>query len=534
MALLNASYGAAGSNGRFARVASGTDITYLPNSGNYVISENAIYPDSSCEVDYIKKDFGLNNVFYFRFQPNTSYKTFQIQYRLKKRYSPSNAVAQRLDTSGAEVWTDWSEWTNEDGSTGDIADAASNVKVETPSYVPSYATWQLTFEHPYSGITTFDKFLYQFRVRVYNAAANTCGTWTVCDVALNYVPAITGYEVKQVGSSMWRVAFNTNWQRDNLRIQVSNSCTSNGKVSGKTYSPIILYKGLPDSKTTTIGDFWFYLSGSIVSNGILTTYFNNSELYAYEDGKRYHRWLGTEPPSTTGVHGIFTRGTHTEAAIADPKLSYDSLNQQLTCIVTSTGAAYDDVNCSIVWTSPTKKECIEEYTMAVNSAKTQWTFTVENPPLDTNMAVRITPIVDGDWKAWEYKNIVVPSNGLVCFNNSFQGSACLKYNQSITLNDEIAGETIDVVGRDYPISRYGGSQSKTLKIDAQMLNSSLTGGDGWKGDLEKLTSQCDWILRIPGGEKYRVFIESLDRSTSSPTNSKLLDISISCKVIGDE
>ena len=529
MALLNSSYGAAGTSGRFIRLVDGDNPMVLPDSGNYVITQNTIYPDSSSSVDVIKSDFGLENTFYFSFLPSQTYKTFQLQYRFKKRYSPSNAQTQQFDTSGAEVWTDWSEWTNEDGSTGDIADAASNVVLSEINGSNS-ATWQKAFNHLYSAISSYDKFLYQFRVRVYNAAANTCGAWTVCDAPLCYAPAITGYSVERISNtSGWIAKFQTNWQRNNLQIEIKNPCTSIGRDSTRKCPPITTI-----DKYTDTGDIQFQLPARVVV-GQEEVYFRDSCLSIYEDGKVYSRYLGTSTPPHIGVRGHFKCKEHVNPeTIAIPTISYDTGNQQLYCEVTSTGAAYDDVNCAIEWTSPAGVKRIEEYTMAANDDKTKWTFTIEQPPLDIGMRIYATVIKSGDWLRTMSGAVVVPSDGLVCFDSSLQGSTRLKYNQSITLNDEIAGETIDVVGRDYPVSRYGGVQSKTLKIDAQMLNSSLTGGDGWKGDLEKLTSQCDWILRIPGGEKYRVFIESLDRSTSSPTNSKLLDVSMSCKVIGDE
>ena len=535
MAKLNTNYGKFGSNGKFTRSKYGYDDGVI--AGYYDASSGCIYPDGgSGTTDSICPNFNKSNTFFFSFDVEKDTYVFQAQYRVRKRYSPSNATALLIDNSGSEVWTDWSEWTNEDDSTGEIPDKASDVVTYWRNeYYPriARATWNKPFVHTYSELTDFDKYHYEFRIRLYNSAANECGNWTTCGLTMCFAPAITGYNITKLSTGAWQCVINTNWQRT-VYYQVNEIVDPSTGLVYQTMMGTVAYV----SGSSSSGEVTFTLPANFTNKQINNKlYFRHADLYVLEDGKKFERWLSLEIPSTT-YDGVFYPKTRVEPSLPEPRSTYDSQNQKLVWYTESTNKSttvYDDVHLSLTWTDHNNSKRTELYDMQYDSSAKKWYTTIENPPFDIDFEVIVVVVANGEWQGYRYNNSInVPSNGLICFNSEQVGSTRLKYNQSITLNDEIAGETIDVVGRDYPISRYGGSQSKTLKIDAQMLNSSLTGGDGWKGDLAKLTSQCDWVLRIPGGEKYRVFIESLDRSTSSPTNSKLLDVSISCKVIGDE
>ena len=83
------------------------------------------------------------------------------------------------------------------------------------------------------------------------------------------------------------------------------------------------------------------------------------------------------------------------------------------------------------------------------------------------------------------------------------------------------------------MSRYGGSAKRELRVDAECLNPAEVniGGDRWKKNLEILSKPVDWWVRIPGGERHRVMIKSVDRNTAYPTNGKVLSVSVSCEVV---
>lgn len=530
MAKLNTTYEKFGSNGMFKRNKYGADSSNL--AGAYTPINGCIYPDGgSGTTDIICSNFGIGNTFFFSFNVEKKGLVFQAQYRMRKRYSPSNAAALLIDNSGSEVWTDWSEWTNEDDSTGEIPDEASDVGIYEREGAQGYrATWNKSFAHTYSELTDFDKYHYEFRVRLYNSAANECGQWTVCALPMCFAPAITGYSITKLSDGAWQCVINTNWQRSVYAL-MRTPCNKTG--ASLVQSAI----GLAPSNGD--GELRFQIPANFINARIdNNVYFRESKLYITEDGIQFGRWLSIEIPPYAGYQGVFYPKARTEPSLPKPTTTYNPYNQKFTWYVESSDKSttvYDDVQVSITWIDNNNDKRTELYEMQYDASSKKWYTTVKNPPLDVNFTVTTVVVANGEWKAYVYDyEIKVPSDGLICFDNDQNKSVRLKYNQSVTVNDEIAGEVVDVVGRNYPVSRYGGTQAKTVKIEAQMLNSNLAGGDGWKADLSILTTQCDWVLRIPGGEKYRVFIESLDRETENPTNLKILGVSISCKVVGDE
>lgn len=111
-------------------------------------------------------------------QPAKAVNPYQIQYRLRSRYTAANAK-----TKGAD-WTKWSAWGNmvqftKSGTTYNVGNKTnpdewlkSNKGVNKKS---SYMTFY-TFDN--AGITsTYDARQYQVRIRTYNASTRKHGSW---------------------------------------------------------------------------------------------------------------------------------------------------------------------------------------------------------------------------------------------------------------------------------------------------------------------------------------------------------------------
>lgn len=523
MARLVTSLGAPGCNATLVRRADGD----VPGAAlfNGKPPTGAVYPDSSSSVDIVKSNFGISNTFYLRFIRNGKLTCFQIMYRYRKRYAPSAAAA--IDSSGSDVWTDWTDWATEKGTTGDPGEEIATTKLNNNATI-GYTTWQKALAHTYKEGDEYDRVTYQFRVRVYNSVANTCGAWTTFTLDVRWVPAITGLTVAKRSDGGFNVAVQTNAQR-NIRAYVS--CPQYYK-SGDGY--LTISSAVAASKTATPDGLSFVIPVSCVKSN--KAYFRFSQIGLAESFDTTARFLGTAAPSWGNPPCAYTPQTHVEPTLPAPTITTDTSGQSLTVDVVSSGDNYTDVQGSAQWTDMAGTERTQALEFSYSSTAKKWTASFTRPPLDVEMTLRIA-VVGDDW-ALHTAKATVASDGLVCFDSPTSsgnaGAVRLKYNQSISTGDEIAGETVECVGRDFPISRYGGPLKRTVKLDAQMLNpdSPHIGGDGWKNSVEPLTQPNDWVLRIPGGEVYRVLVSSLDRNTASPTNTKVLEVSATCEVLG--
>lgn len=529
MARLDSSLGAPGAGSTLVRRADGTDPgSALFNTAPYT---GAVYPDSSSNVDIVKPNFGISNTFYLRFERNGNISQFQIMYRYRKRYTPSAAAA--LDSSGSDVWTDWSEWATEKGTQADPGEEVATVKFGSAltGTGAMSTTWQKALAHTYSEGDTYDCVAYQFRVRVYNAVQNTCGAWTVFSLNVRWVPAITGLTVTKRSDGGFNVAVQTNAQR-NVRANVYSAQYYDAADGGRYRSiwgvgTVVNKQALPDGMAFTI-------PAAAVKNN--KAYFERSWIGLAESYDTTARFLSCQVPSWNNPPCVFIPQTHTEPTLPAPVITTDTDGQSLQVCVKSSGENYTDVQGSAQWTDLRGVQRTEELAFTWDSTAGKWTANEWLPPLDVEMKLHIA-VVGDDW-ALHTKTVTIPSDGLICFDRTLtqdrSQTVRLKYNQSVSTGDEVAGETVECVGRDFPISRYGGPLSRTIKIDASYLNPARqnVGGDGWKNSIECLTQPNDWVLRIPGGEVYRVMVSSLDRNTDSPTNTKVLDVSLTCKVVG--
>lgn len=527
MARLVNSLGSPGCSALLVRRADGDLASSALFNGS--IPTGAVYPDSSSSVDITKPNFGISNTFYLRFIRNGNLTKFQIMYRYRKRYTPSAAAA--LDSSGSDVWTDWTDWATEKGTTGDPGEEVATTKLNNNAAI-GVTVWQKALAHTYKEGDEFDRVTYQFRVRVYNPTANTCGAWTWWTLDVRWVPAITGIAVKKRADGGFNVSVQTNAQRS-VYANVAVSQYPFVEYSGVT-NYYVLSSATVVKKAATSDGLSFVIPPAHIKNN--KAYFRFSQIGLSESFGTTARFLGTTAPSWDNPPSAYTPQDRTEPTLPAPTITTDTSSRNLQVYVVSSGDNYTDVQGSTNWTDLTGIERTETLEFSWDSSAKRWKANFWLPPLDVEMQVRVA-VVGDDW-ALHTATATVPSEGLVCFDRALKHDRAqavrLKYNQSISTGDEIAGETVECVGREFPISRYGGPLKRTIKLDAQMLNpaNANVGGDGWKNSVEPLTQPNDWVLRIPGGEVYRVLVSSLDRNTASPTNTKVMDVSMTCEVLG--
>lgn len=527
MARLDNSLGSPGDAGELVRRTDGKNPSYNVLA-DYAANPGTVYPDSSSSVDIVKPNFGIPNTFYFAFIRNGSLSKFQIMYRVRKRYTPSAAWA--IDDSGGNVWTDWTDWTTEKGTVDDPGEEVATTKIVAKSSAASYALWTKAFAHKYSEVDEYDRIVYQFRVRAYNSVANTCGKWWQCELPVTYAPAITGLAVQWRSDGGFDVAVQTNSQR-NVRARVDTSF-----MYDTSYPVGWRWRALRNQtvcdKTAGADSMAFTIPAADVrSNRAL---YLTSRLALAEDTSVF-RPLSCSADYADGRYSVFTPQDRTEPTLPEPTITTDTTGQNLQVYVASSGDNYTDVQGSAGWTDLAGEERDVPLSFSYDSSAKRWVANYWLPPMDVKMDIRVA-VVGDDWKAYKLTGVVVPSNGYIRFSRTLahdrSQSVFLKYNQSVTLSDEIAGETVECVGREFPVSRYGGVKTRTIKLDASYIHPDYLGGNGWKNSVECLTQANDWVLRIPGGEVYRVMVSSLDRSTEAPTNGKLMDVSITCEVVG--
>ena len=429
-------------------------------------------------------------------------QTFQVQYRHRKRYVPSAAIL--LDDSGADVWTAWSAW---------AGDTDEDIDFSTPTIKPSdyrIATTPITFSYD---VTTYDLIEYEIRVRTFNSDLEV-SEWGSSVTRVYFMPQVTTVSATEAGNNRYDLAVDTNWER---RLN-----TARYKVMGaKEYD---FPPGLDGDQSAT----------AVVTQQALSFYsgyvaFEDLDLYG--DGAtpvEYDAGCGIvfrKPSQYQKARPCFPITSHTPQTVPAYTTAITE-SQELTTLKVTTASAVTSVAMSVSWTDIRGVEFSELLEVTDDGTGKVWTGYLAYPPLDTEITWHYSITYNGDW-ADDTKKFTVDSDGL-CLLDGEDDHFQIRYNPQVGFNYENEHELVAIAGRRDPVSRYGEHSKREVSLKGLILNPDFDAsyGDMWLEDAETLDRSHDYILRLPGGYRQRVSIDSSDLSGDVGSSGKWLEVSL--------
>lgn len=160
-----------------------------------------------------------------------------------------------------------------------------------------------------------------------------------------------------------------------------------------------------------------------------------------------------------------------------------------------------------------------------------WRGTIPTPPLDVPVTVTVVYTVGDDWD-YTTQQITVPSDGRILLdwgNSHF----ALKYNVTRAYSNDLLGDTVSIAGKELPVSRYSTSRTVKMTVTGRIINPAKlpSVGDMWLGELNVLNEPHDWILRLPGGMRRRIAIETWVPQFDDTTCDTIADVTITANEV---
>jgi hypothetical protein len=446
--------------------------------------------------------------------------TFQVQYRERKRFSPSGYTAAGV--SPAQDWTEWTAWTDPEDAVADDTASSTSKSGKTVSYTAH------GFAFPYD-ITTYDMYNVDVRVRVFDRESRTCSPWVYARLSAVIRP--------QCVATAEQAADGT----------IAVTCTATGWERGGNVFRIVGFKRCEyNMRNENLGPWWgFDQTKYGWANGMSTAPFGvrdgvlsgtvNAPRLTLQDGRVYATRF--EFVTGDGGYGIwdssnqytydcaaddYTTESHVALAVAmkvdvgthvDPPSGVDVPTVTVTdagdgnLIATVTGGTWDGVSAWYEWDDARGVHHVEQ--IAMGSGPQGWKGRILAPPYDVPVTVTASVRTGNLWMT-RSASAEVASHGVIDMRHLTTGEALqIHYNarQNVQRRYENEVDVVKPAGAARPKSRYGTGGTMSLSITGNCPQTDAT--LGWLhersvGYFAQLEVAGDWLLRLPGGERYTV------------------------------
>lgn len=428
---------------------------------------------------------------------SSKYKTFQVQWRDRKRYAPAAAIL--LDETGADVWTEFPEtWQGADID----SDSASTVTVCTGN------DRRLAAEAFSYDITTYDLIERQVRVRVFNEPDLTCSDWVYATIPVRYSPTMTLSSCEESPEGC-TVTLDTGWPRGASSIQTG-----------------LYAKQFSETATTQIDRGPYQRADGSASN-LVTWTEPQSHIVTYKDDPVVMCDLqALTSDGASIVNGLqrfankslFFVGAHTPGSISEPTVDLQASEQDLAITVTPSGADWDSVQAVVAWVDGMGHSGQVDATVMSHSGG-QWLLYAFAPPFDVELEVRVSVQTGSAWRAVT-ETITVPSRGMASFCHPDCWEIAIEYDVEHSQSIEPVAETVQLAdGRT--VQRRGLGSLRTFDVAGRYITD-----DWWQSHFEPLHQLTGWVLRLPEGVRCPVGIEQV--TIGSDAAAKLRAISVQC------
>lgn len=500
---------------------------------NYTIPANIRWNKSGTDLLTIKPGGEAGTLVAWTSQ----YYTFQVQYRTRERYSL--AALAGMGSNEREVWTTWSAWT----------DPENAVPTDTKSTTAKSGQVITYTGHPFAFTydwTTYDARQVDMRVRVIDELSLTVSEWAYWTLHVAYAPTVTATAAHEADGTI-SVAVTSDWVRSGSTLSVSDPRRCEVNVSNQSLGPYWgwlpwqRWGGITQRLTDDTGDTEFIVPGANEQDGHI--YFGQFSFITGDGAKGLTSALvyaGTCTADQYASYGLaiplvydIAVTAHTDdPGITEPTVT-TSVDDAGNLIITSTDASYDGVNAWVSWTDG--RGTFQQLQVEMTKDGGSWHGIVTAPPYDVEIDVAVTAVDNGDWRMVT-TTATVPSNGILTLHHIVTAeSVSVLYNARETVQRRFDNEvaTFKPAGSSRPKSRYGEGGSMGISVSGISPDVSIAYDQLYRAGVAafaQLETWGDWILRIPGGERYSVVLKSYALN-NSPANG-FYDIALDMEVVG--
>lgn len=424
----------------------------------------------------------------------SSYETYQVQYRSRKRYSPAHAQAVYGTTS--EQWTDWSEW-----------DGASITGTETISPATEFSSDRFAMNDttPFAtayDFATYDAIEWQVRVRVYNQPTAECSEWLTETLHIAFQPTVNGY-AEWYSADTIKVTYETNWSRGGT-IEIRGSQYWQNGRGWENYTPQIFR-----SQTAT------NTSGATITCLIKQSdiaYLEKTSKQLFADWWYFRPALNKcqEITVSNGKTGLTLTPHPNSSAVTAPVITLDEDT------VSIQDVSYTSLFAYVEWVDDEGRTYAEELTIALSNGV--WSGLLLSPPYDTELYIRAVA-VGKDTTTWAQscEEFTILSNGRLSWTTDDGDGVKVRLfdnKPTISLSEELEGETSKPAGRNRPLARYGTGGTRTISCTAAIMRGDMNSinakhnQSGHQAILNALRKKEDMWFRAPNSGRYRVRVKS--------------------------
>lgn len=410
---------------------------------------------------------------------SSDYKTFNIQYRIRWRYSPSQQAAQ----FDPKAWN--AEWDNIDW----VGDENALI---TPSDILSKKDYNLT-SIPFD-ISEHDYGEMQIRVRVRDSQERDLPSeWLQETFPIRFYPAKSVSATRNDdGSVTFGVSLN-GWQRGENIVSIgdiyagSSARSSNkiGKYSTTKYETVfedglvkftLPYERIGDNTTV-------YLSATVT----------------------------TCDKADISISGSVTIGNLPYNTLSLGEIEYEVQDGNV-LLKMRANSAHQSAVYAFRWADAFGRT----YSETINAEKVDgyWVATIKEPPFGVPIEARCVARASSGWGKKE--RTIPPIAGRYALltadgEDSIKLNASLEGRPAINLSTETDTEIVNIYGRTMPVSRYGGRKETRVEATAVV-------GDGFLSlkDAERLSEPHDWLLRTVDGMRLKVSVNSVSCTEEAP------------------
>lgn len=424
-------------------VPTGLKFTKIESTG-YTIYKNAIVTPEDTEffLSWLSKS-----------------KTFQIQWRSRGRLAP--AAAALVDSTGADVWQDWSDWQGSDLSTDTYYSLGSEIEALSED-MKVLISEPFEFEFDYSQV---DAYQYEFRVRGYDTYTAEASEWGFLSCYVFFEPQIQ-ISATPTSDGLAEINITSDWQRG-------------------------------------YNSFAFFRNQKTIAQGIqLADDFSLSltdRSAILDDQLNYSRYLGytTDNVSLSVLNGNYFIDLEPYQPQDPPALPTLEVNANIDEIVVTFEGTYDSASAWIEW------QDVENFSANFEVIKngTNWELTLPQPPLDVEISISVSVVLNGKW-AIAQAQAYVNSQGRFVFGNSEQ-SFVFRLDPVISITHAPAVEIVETAN-NY-VSRFGNTTKTTLDFSCSVVKNF----EIQPKDLSALYQPRNWVFRGPNGFRKNVALTKI-------------------------
>lgn len=442
--------------------------------------------------------------------------TYQVQYRERRRYSPSGYTSAGV--APANQWEAWGDWQDPDSSVAN--DTASPVSISGRVVTYQGHSWAYSYD-----TSAYDMYSVQVRVRVFDEPSLTASQWAYAslDAVIRPWATLTALPNSEGGYTV-TVAL-TNWQRGGNRLVIDGTryCMDNarGQNLGPWWNntpfwagvtaPMGATGGTVDVPAAAMSEGRIYATNiSVITGDGGHSVLDGTNMYAYDcaadsnAGSPFH-------PAGSRVYMVPVGEHEDPAGITAPTVTATP-DDAGNLAVRITGGEWDGCSVWYTWTDARGVRGHGQATTAKTSARI-WGAQIIAPPFDVPITINASVTKNGQWVA-RSTTATVPSNGVVELRRTDTGESLqIRYNARDTVQRkfDLDAETVKPAGAARPKSRYGTGGEMGLSVSGLVPGTGVTGGmltEAALSEFVQLESAGDWLLRLPGGERYTVALMS--------------------------